>query len=172
MGVYVGGGVGEVADNLEFISKETVQTMNNCYRVYRYTTKMYRGYKKSATAGRVEACTNLATDVIRFVAFTCGSPVGCTGIDTTLTYIPPSLVATGCVLTGTYPGTEAAKSRNFVGLYSWINWKFYKFFNVSTLFQDRVTLAGFELDPSVILLGNTGNQTQIYQGAKYSNFRG
>jgi hypothetical protein len=169
MGVYVGGGVGEVANNLEFISKETVQTMHNATG-FTDTRSRYKGHKKSATAGRIDECTNLATDVIRFYSFTCGSPVGCTGIDTTLTYIPSSLVATGCVLTGTYPSKEAAKSRNFVGLYPWINWKYYKFFSVSTLFQDRVTLAGFELDPSVILLGNTGNQTQIYSGAKYSNF--
>ena len=172
MGIYIGvtDGLLESTMLLEgqdmvYASKYSIQSSGN----------NWLGYKVSATAGRITALDGTANESCIFYGFIAGAPQGCKTTDTLLTYCPAtaSLPSSGMLGTKTnvYPTYQGGFARNFVGLYPWIQWSSSVTFSVSTLYQDRVVLAGFELYPSAVVMGNVGTQTQReFNNTKYSNF--
>jgi hypothetical protein len=167
MGVYIGGKGGCKGNEMVlFNSDNTVIPMT--ISGVQSTGNWYNGYY-STGAGQVTPATSASTQTCLFYGFFGGSVIGCRTLDNKLAFVPAS-VPTGGSTTGTYPTKQGALSLNFVGLYPWINMFYHDFFNVSTMFQDRVVLAGFTLSPNTVLFGNVGNETQMQKSIRYSNF--
>ena len=171
MGVYIGGNGYLLGSTLLCQGSGITYTYATASS---YATGNYFGCWELGSAGQILQ-SNSVGDSIYFYGFNAGAPAGCKSKDTILSYILATdrLPSSGMLGTAAnyYPMKVGGWSRNFTGLYPWINWDAREFFNVSCLFQDRVILAGFELFPSVVLFGNVGNNTQMeVSNVKYSNF--
>lgn len=167
MGIYIGGNGGCIGNEMVLFNSDNV-VIPMTIAGLQSTGNWYAGYY-STGAGQVVPATSVSTQTCLFYGFFGGAVMGCRTLDNKLAFVPAT-VPTGGSTTGTYPTKQGALSLNLVGLYPWVNATHYDFFNVSTMFQDRVVLSGFTLSPNTILFGNVGNETQMQQSIRYSNF--